>query len=98
MQTMVETRLANAGFSGVGVMYTGKTPMSATEKEAHSDISENGNITYFYTDLTTTDLTTTLQRFDTYKASFRLILRQGNENGSRFGSLFTGTRTRFATS
>lgn len=46
--------------------------MSATEKEAHSDISENGNITYFYTDLTTTDLTTTLQRFDTYKASFML--------------------------
>lgn len=45
VQTMVETRLANAGFSGVGVMYTGKTPMSATEKEAHSDISENGNIT-----------------------------------------------------
>ena len=26
VQTMVETRLANAGFSGVGVMYTGKTP------------------------------------------------------------------------
>ena len=72
VQTMVETRLANAGFSGVGVMYTGKTPMSATKKEAHSDISENGNITYFYTDLTTTDLTTTLQRFDTYKASFML--------------------------
>ena len=72
VQTMVETRLANAGFSGVGVMYTGKTPMSATEKEAHSDITENGNITYFYTDLTTTDLTTTLQRFDTYKASFML--------------------------
>ncbi len=72
VQTMVETRLANAGFSGVGVMYTGKTPMSATEKEAHSDISENGNITYFYTDLTTTDLTTTLQRFDTYKAYFTL--------------------------
>ena len=72
VQTMVETRLANAGFSGVGVMYTGKTPMSATEKEAHSDISENGNITYFYTDLTTTDLTTTLQRFDTYTASFTL--------------------------
>lgn len=72
VQTMVETRLANAGFSDVGVMYTGKTPMSATEKEAHSDISENGNITYFYTDLTTTDLTTTLQRFDTYKASFML--------------------------
>lgn len=72
VQTMVETRLANAGFSGVGVMYTGKTPMSATEKEAHSDISENGNITYFYTDLTTTDLTTTLQWFDTYKASFML--------------------------
>ena len=72
VQTMVETRLANAGFSGVGVMYTGKTPMSATEKEAHSDISENGNITYFYTDLTTTDLTTTLQRFDTYEASFTL--------------------------
>ena len=72
VQTMVETRLANAGFSGVGVMYTGITPMSATEKEAHSDISENGNITYFYTDLTTTDLTTTLQRFDTYKASFML--------------------------
>lgn len=72
VQTMVETRLANAGFSGVGVMYTGKTPMSATENEAHSDISENGNITYFYTDLTTTDLTTTLQRFDTYTASFTL--------------------------
>lgn len=72
VQTMVETRLANAGFSGVGVMYTGKTPMSATEKEAHSDISENGNITYFYTDLTTTDLTTTFQRFDTYTASFML--------------------------
>ncbi len=72
VQTMVETRLANAGFSGVGVMYTGKTPMSATKKEAHSDISENGNITYFYTDLTTTDLTTTFQRFDTYTASFTL--------------------------
>lgn len=72
VQTMVETRLANAGFSDVGVMYTGKTPMSATENEAHSDISDNGNITYFYTDLTTTDLTTTLQRFDTYTASFTL--------------------------
>lgn len=72
VQTMVETRLANAGFSDVGVMYTGKTPMSATENEAHSDISDNGNVTYFYTDLTTTDLPTTLQRFDTYKASFTL--------------------------
>ena len=71
VQTMVETRLAKE-FPDVGVTYTGKTPMSATEKEAHSDISENGNITYFYTDLTTTDLTTTLQRFDTYKASFML--------------------------
>ena len=79
VQTMVETRLANAGFSGVGVMYTGKTPMSATEKEAHSDISENGNITYFYTDLTTTDLTTTLQRFDTYKASFMLTCGRGTK-------------------
>ena len=72
VQTMVETRLANAGFSGVGVMYTGKTPQNATANEAHSDISDNGNVTYFYTDLTTTDLTTTLQRFDTYKASFML--------------------------
>lgn len=71
VQTMVETRLAKE-FPDVGVMYTGKTPMSATENEAHSDISENGNITYFYTDLTTTDLTTTLQRFDTYTASFTL--------------------------
>lgn len=72
IQTMVETRLANKGFTNVGVKYTGKTPQSATANEAHSDISENGNITYFYTDLTTTDLTTTLQRFDTYKASFML--------------------------
>lgn len=71
VQTMVETRLAKE-FPDVGVMYTGKTPMSATEKEAHSDISENGNITYFYTDLTTADLTTTFQRFDTYTASFTL--------------------------
>lgn len=71
VQTMVETRLAKE-FPDVGVMYTGKTPMSATENEAHSDISDNGNVTYFYTDLTTTDLTTTLQRFDTYKASFTL--------------------------
>lgn len=71
VQTMVETRLAKE-FPDVGVMYTGKTPMSATEKEAHSDISDNGNVTYFYTDLTTTDLTTTFQRFDTYTASFTL--------------------------
>lgn len=71
VQTMVETRLAKE-FPDVGVMYTGKTPMSATENEAHSDISDNGNVTYFYTDLTTTDLPTTLQRFDTYKASFTL--------------------------
>lgn len=71
VQTMVETRLAKE-FPDVGVMYTGKTPMSATENEAHSDISDNGNVTYFYTDLTTTDLTTTLQRFDTYTASFTL--------------------------
>ena len=71
VQTMVETRLAKE-FPDVGVKYTGKTPMSATENEAHSDISDNGNITYFYTDLTTTDLTTTLQRFDTYTASFTL--------------------------
>lgn len=71
VQTMVETRLAKE-FPDVGVTYTGKTPQNATANEAHSDISENGNITYFYTDLTTTDLTTTLQRFDTYKASFTL--------------------------
>lgn len=71
VQTMVETRLAKE-FPDVGVMYTGKTLMNATATEAHSDISENGNITYFYTDLTTTDLTTTFQRFDTYKASFML--------------------------
>ena len=71
VQTMVETRLAKE-FPDVGVTYTGKTPQNATANEAHSDISENGNITYFYTDLTTTDLTTTLQRFDTYKASFML--------------------------
>lgn len=71
VQTMVETRLAKE-FPDVGVTYTGKTPMSATENEAHSDISDNGNVTYFYTDLTTTDLTTTLQRFDIYKASFTL--------------------------
>lgn len=71
VQTMVETRLAKE-FPDVGVTYTGKTPQNATAKEAHSDISENGNITYFYTDLTTTDLTTTLQRFDTYKAYFTL--------------------------
>lgn len=72
VQTMVETRLAKKEFPDVGVTYTGKTPQNATANEAHSDISENGNITYFYTDLTTTDLTTTLQRFDTYKASFML--------------------------
>lgn len=71
VQTMVETRLAKE-FPDVGVTYTGKTPQNATANEVHSDISENGNITYFYTDLTTTDLTTTLQRFDTYKASFML--------------------------
>lgn len=66
VQTMVETRLAKE-FPDVGVTYTGKTPQNAIANEAHSDISENGNITYFYT-----DLTTTLQRFDTYKASFML--------------------------
>lgn len=71
VQTMVETRLAKE-FPDVGVTYTGKTPQNATANEAHSDISENGNITYFYTDLTTTDLTTTFQRFDTYTASFTL--------------------------
>ena len=71
VQTMVETRLAKE-FPDVGVTYTGKTPQNATANEAHSDISENGNITFFYTDLTTTDLTTTLQRFDTYTASFTL--------------------------
>lgn len=71
VQTMVETRLAKE-FPDVGVTYTGKTPQNATANEAHSDISENGNITYFYTDLTTTDLTTTLQRLDTYTASFTL--------------------------
>ena len=71
IQTMVETRLAKE-FPDVGVMYTGKTLMNATATEAHSDISDNGNVTYFYTDLTTTDLTTTLQRFDTYTASFTL--------------------------
>ena len=71
VQTMVETRLAKE-FPDVGVMYTGKTLMNATATEAHSDISDNGNVTYFYTDLTTTDLTTTLQRFDTYEASFTL--------------------------
>ncbi|MDY6365180.1 MAG: immunoglobulin-like domain-containing protein [Oscillospiraceae bacterium] len=71
VQTMVETRLAKE-FPNVGVTYTGKTPQNATANGVHSDISDNGNITYFYTDLTTTDLTTTLQRFDTYKASFML--------------------------
>lgn len=71
VQTMVETRLAKE-FQNVGVTYTGKTPQNATANGVHSDISDNGNITYFYTDLTTTDLTTTLQRFDTYKASFML--------------------------
>ena len=71
VQTMVETRLANAGFSGVGVMYTGKTPMSATENEAHSDISDNGNITYFYDDPNKT-VNERTQWFDTYKAYFTL--------------------------
>lgn len=71
VQTMVETRLAKE-FPNVGVTYTGKTPQNATANGVHSDISDNGNITYFYTDLTTTDLTTTLQRFDTYTAYFTL--------------------------
>lgn len=70
VQTMVETRLAKE-FPDVGVKYTGKTPMSATENEAHSDISDNGNITYFYDDPNKT-VNERTQWFDTYKAYFTL--------------------------
>lgn len=70
IQTMVETRLAKE-FPDVGVMYTGKTLMNATATEAHSDISDNGNITYFYDDPNKT-VNERTQWFDTYKAYFTL--------------------------
>lgn len=71
MQTMVETRLANAGFSGVGVKFISAEPTGATAVQAASAISSIGNITYFYDDPNKT-INERTQWFDTYKAYFTL--------------------------
>ena len=71
VQTMVETRLANAGFSGVGVKFISAEPTGATAVQAASAISSIGNITYFYDDPNKT-INERTQWFDTYKASFML--------------------------
>lgn len=71
VQTMVETRLANAGFSGVGVKFISAEPTSATADQAASAISSIGGITYFYDDPNKT-VNERTQWFDTYKAYFTL--------------------------
>lgn len=71
VQTMVETRLANAGFSGVGVKFISAEPTGATAVQAASAISSIGNITYFYDDPNKT-INERTQWFDTYKAYFTL--------------------------
>ncbi len=71
VQTMVETRLANAGFSDVGVKFISAEPTSATADQAASAISSIGGITYFYDDPNKT-VNERTQWFDTYKAYFTL--------------------------
>lgn len=71
VQTMVETRLANAGFSGVGVKFISAEPTNATAVQAASAISSIGGITYFYDDPNKT-VNERTQWFDTYKAYFTL--------------------------
>ena len=71
VQTMVETRLANAGFSDVGVKFISAEPTSATADQAASAISSIGGITYFYDDPNKT-VNERTQWFDTYKAHFTL--------------------------
>ena len=71
VQTMVETRLANAGFSGVGVKFISAEPTVATADQAASAISSIGGITYFYDDPNKT-VNERTQWFDTYKAYFTL--------------------------
>ncbi len=71
IQTMVETRLANAGFSGVGVKFISAEPTVATADQAASAISSIGGITYFYDDPNKT-VNERTQWFDTYKAHFTL--------------------------
>ena len=71
VQTMVETHLANAGFSGVGVKFISAEPTGATAVQAASAISSIGNITYFYDDPNKT-INERTQWFDTYKAYFTL--------------------------
>lgn len=71
VQTMVETRLANAGFSGVGVKFISAEPTGATAVQAASAISSIGGITYFYDDPNKT-INERTQWFDTYKAYFTL--------------------------
>lgn len=71
VQTMVETRLANAGFSGVGVKFISAEPTNATADQAVSAISSIGGITYFYDDPNKT-VNERTQWFDTYKAYFTL--------------------------
>lgn len=71
VQTMVETRLANAGFSGVGVKFISAEPTNATADQAASAISSIGGITYFYDDPNKT-VNERTQWFDTYKAYFTL--------------------------
>lgn len=71
VQTMVETRLANAGFSGVGVKFISAEPTGATAVQAASAISSIGNITYFYDDPNKT-INERTQWFDTYKVYFTL--------------------------
>ena len=70
VQTMVETRLANAGISGVGVKFISAEPTNATAVQA-SAISSIGGITYFYDDPNKT-VNERTQWFDTYKAYFTL--------------------------
>lgn len=71
VQTMVETRLANAGFSDVGVKFISAEPTNAIAVQAASAISSIGNITYFYDDPNKT-INERTQWFDTYKAYFTL--------------------------
>ena len=71
VQTMVETRLANAGFSGVGVKFISAEPTDAKAVQAASAISSIGGITYFYDDPNKT-INERTQWFDTYKAYFTL--------------------------
>ena len=71
VQTMVETRLANAGFSGVGVKFISAEPTNAPAVQAASAISSIGGITDFYDDPNKT-VNERTQWFDTYKAHFTL--------------------------